>query len=120
MRCPGRLPEDEDTLTIRPQPRSAISGIAARMSRIGAITWISHIACHSSSVSASSDRTWLMPAPSNSCFPVVLLRSAYCSKFLLVDPVKHSADRLTSLPDSTTPAGQPVAFWTIVSVAVFC
>ena len=63
MRCPGRLPEDDDTLTIRPQPRSAISGIAARMSRIGAITWISHIACHSSSVSAAIDRTWLMPAP---------------------------------------------------------
>ena len=34
----GRLPEEEETLTIRPQPRSAITGAAARISRIGAIT----------------------------------------------------------------------------------
>ena len=35
----GRLPDEEQTLTIRPQPRSAITGAAARISRIGAITW---------------------------------------------------------------------------------
>src|SRR2546421_6410351 len=34
----GRLPDEEDTLTIRPQPRSAIAGAVARISRIGAIT----------------------------------------------------------------------------------
>ena len=35
-------PTSEQTLTIRPQPRSAIRGAAARISRIGAITWSSH------------------------------------------------------------------------------
>ena len=59
----GRLPDDEHTLTIRPQPRSAIAGAAARISRIGAITWSSHCACHSSSLSSSSERTALVPAP---------------------------------------------------------
>ena len=38
----GRLPDDEQTLTIRPQPRSAIAGAAARINRIGAITCSSH------------------------------------------------------------------------------
>ena len=36
MRSDGRLPEVETTLTIRPQPCSAISGAAARISRSGA------------------------------------------------------------------------------------
>ncbi len=58
----GRLPDEEHTLTIRPQPRSAIAGAAARISRIGAITWSSHCSCHSSSVSSSSGRTALVPA----------------------------------------------------------
>ena len=58
----GRLPDDEDTFTIRPQPRSAIAGATARISRIGAITCSSHCACHSSSVSSSSGRTALVPA----------------------------------------------------------
>ena len=47
---------------MRPQPRSAISGMAARMRRIGAMTCSSHIACHSSSAIASIDLTWLIPA----------------------------------------------------------
>jgi hypothetical protein len=38
----GRLPDDEHTLTILPQPRLAISGAAARISRIGPITLSSH------------------------------------------------------------------------------
>ena len=38
----GRLPADEVTLTIRPQPRSAIAGANARISRIEAITCRSH------------------------------------------------------------------------------
>ncbi len=58
----GRLPEDEHTLTIRPQPRSAIAGAAARISRIGAITWSSHCSCHSASASSSSGLTELVPA----------------------------------------------------------
>ena len=36
MRSDGRLPDEEATLTIRPQPLPAISGAAARISRIGA------------------------------------------------------------------------------------
>ena len=59
----GRLPEEEHTLTIRPQPRSAMTGAAARIRRIGAITWSSHWACQSSSVSSSSEQTALVPAP---------------------------------------------------------
>ena len=47
----GRLPDDEQTLTILPQPRLAISGAAARISRIGPITLSSHWVCQSSSVS---------------------------------------------------------------------
>ena len=50
----GRLPDDEQTLTIRPPPRLAISGAAARISRIGPITLSSHWACQSSSVSSCS------------------------------------------------------------------
>ena len=38
----GRLPAEEVTLTIRPQPRSAICGTNARISRIEAITLSSH------------------------------------------------------------------------------
>ena len=34
----GRLPAVEQTLTTRPQPRASIGGIAARISRSGAIT----------------------------------------------------------------------------------
>ncbi len=58
----GRLPEDEQTLTIRPQPRLAIAGAAARISRIGPITLSSHCVCQSSSVSCSRVRTALVPA----------------------------------------------------------
>ena len=57
MRWPGRLPEEDETLTTRPHPARTITGIAARISRIGAITWISHCACQSSSVSSSIGRT---------------------------------------------------------------
>ena len=38
----GRFPEEEETLTIRPQPDSAMAGASALMARIGAITWSSH------------------------------------------------------------------------------
>src|ERR1700693_1850834 len=62
LRCPGRLPDDDETLTIRPQPRSAITGASARISRIGPITCSSHCACQSSSVSCSTERTELLPA----------------------------------------------------------
>ncbi len=55
-------PPTRSTLTIRPQPRSAIAGAKARMSRIEAITCSSHWACQSSSVSSSSERAKLVPA----------------------------------------------------------
>src|SRR3984885_4002432 len=59
----GRLPDEEQTFTIRPHPCSAMAGAAARIRRMGPITWRSHWACHSSSVSSSSARTALVPAP---------------------------------------------------------
>ncbi len=58
----GRLPADEVTLTIRPQPCSAILGANARIRRIEAITCRSHCACQSSSVSSSSGLAKLVPA----------------------------------------------------------
>jgi hypothetical protein len=63
LRWPGRLPEEELKLTTLPHPAAAMTGIAARISRMGAITWMSHWACQSASVSASSERAELMPAP---------------------------------------------------------
>ena len=50
-RSEDRLVEaaDEQTLTILPQPRSAMLGVAARIARSGAITFSSHAACQSSS-----------------------------------------------------------------------
>ena len=59
----GRFPDEEQTLTIRPPPCWAIAGAKLRISRIGPITWSSHWACQSASVSASSALTWLVPAP---------------------------------------------------------
>ena len=50
----GRLPAEEVTLTTRPQPRSAICGTNARISRIEAITLRSHWSCQSSSLSSPS------------------------------------------------------------------
>ena len=50
----GRLPAEEVTLTTRPQPRSAIVGTNARISRIEAITLRSHWSCQSSSLSSPS------------------------------------------------------------------
>ena len=58
----GRLPAEEATLTIRPQPRSAIAGAKARISRIEAITCSSHCPAQSSSVRSSSERAKLVPA----------------------------------------------------------
>ena len=58
----GRFAEDELTLTIRPQPRSAMRGAAARIRRIGAITFSSHWTSQSSSVSWSSVAIALVPA----------------------------------------------------------
>ena len=58
----GRLPADEQTLTIRPSPRCAIRSAAARIRRIGAITCSSHIAFQSSSVRSCSERAKLVPA----------------------------------------------------------
>ena len=49
----GRLAADEQTLTIRPQPRSAMLGAAARMARNGASTFSSQAACQSSSGTSS-------------------------------------------------------------------
>src|SRR4051794_11823592 len=42
LRNDGRLPADDETLTILPQPRSAIFGAATRISRSDAITFSSH------------------------------------------------------------------------------
>ena len=53
-RLQGRLPAEEATLTIRPQPRSAMPGANERISRIEASTCSSHWAFQSSSVSSSS------------------------------------------------------------------
>src|ERR1700733_7663807 len=50
-------------LTIRPHPRSAMTGATARIRRIGPITLSSHCACHSSSVRFPTERTALVPAP---------------------------------------------------------
>ena len=58
----GRLPALEETLTTRPQPRSAIFGIAARISRIGAITFSSQAAYQSSSGTSSRSRHLAAPA----------------------------------------------------------
>jgi hypothetical protein len=52
----GRLPALEQTLTMRPPPRRAIRGAAARISRIGAMTCSSYCDRQSSSVSSSSER----------------------------------------------------------------
>ena len=58
----GRLPAVEQTLTIRPQPRSAIAGAAARIARSGAITLISYWARQSSSGTSSRSRHRAEPA----------------------------------------------------------
>ena len=58
----GRLPEEEQTLTMRPKPRCAMSGAAVRINRIGASTLSSHWRCQSSSVSSSSERAAVVPA----------------------------------------------------------
>jgi hypothetical protein len=58
----GRLPAEDVTLTIRPQPRSLIPGANARISRIDAMTWSSQSPFQSSSVSSSSERAKLVPA----------------------------------------------------------
>ena len=52
----GRLPAVLETLTTRPQPRSRMPGIAARISRIGAITLSSKAAYQSSSGTSSRSR----------------------------------------------------------------
>jgi hypothetical protein len=76
----GRLPADDVTLTIRPQPRSAIAGANARMSRIEAMTCSSHWPCQSSSVSSSSPLAKLVPALlTRMSGPVPPSRSAICS-----------------------------------------
>src|SRR5919107_703162 len=58
----GRLPADEVTLTIRPQPRSAIPGANARISRIDAMTCSSQSPFQSSSVRSSRARANDVPA----------------------------------------------------------
>src|SRR5436190_23346597 len=58
----GRLPALEQTFTTRPQPRSTIRGIAARIARIGAITFTSQAAFHSSSATSSRPRRFDVPA----------------------------------------------------------
>ena len=50
------MPAVEQTLTTRPQPRSAIAGAAARIARSGAITLSSQAACQSSSGTSSRSR----------------------------------------------------------------
>src|SRR6478736_3921056 len=58
----GRLAALEQTFTTRPQPRSAIAGMAARIARIGAITLSSHAASQSSSGTSWSARLLAVPS----------------------------------------------------------
>ena len=58
----GRLPAVDETFTTRPQPRSAMAGMAARIRRIGAITFRSHAACQSSSGTSASFLHFAWPA----------------------------------------------------------
>ena len=52
----------EQTLTMRPQPRSAIDGAMARIARKGAITLSSYWARQSSSGTSLRSRHWAVPA----------------------------------------------------------
>ena len=56
------MPDELETLTIRPQPRSPIGGAAARIRRIGAITFSSQAAYQSSSGTSSRSRRRAVPA----------------------------------------------------------
>ena len=62
MLADGRFPALEETLTIRPQPRSAIAGAAARIARSGAITFSSQAAYQSDSGTSSRSRQRAVPA----------------------------------------------------------
>ena len=82
MFADGRLPAVLETLTTRPQPRSAIAGIAARIARSGAITLSSQAACQSESGTSSRSRQIALPAlltstsrPPKRCLASATMRS---------------------------------------------